>query len=265
MIIVIIAGLLTAGSVVFASDGGTSTNETDQKITMQQAKEIALAEVDGTITSAELDEDNGRSYFEIDINDGTYEYEFEIDAATGKVVDFEKEFKKEHVQQEAGTLLSEEEALAIAKEKAPDATLKEIELEQEKGWQIYDIELMDGNVKYEFEIDAATGEVIDFEKEEKQTKQDKKEVIELTPVEENEATEATPAAKAETESNEQMTSTLTAEDAIAIARQHATGVVTEIERDDNVFEIDMEDGDIEYEIEIDVFTGNVVSFDKDED
>ncbi len=258
MIIVVIAGLLTAGSVVFASDAGVSTDASDQKVTMQQAKEIALAEADGEITSAELDQDNGHSYYEIDINDGTYEYEFEIDVATGEIINFEKEINKEHAHQETGELLSEDEVLAIAQEKAPNATLKEIKLEQDDGWQIYDIELIDGNTKYEIDINAVTGEVIDFEKEVKKTKQaneSNKEVIELTP------TEQTDKKQARTEK----ASTLTAEDAIAIARQHGTGVVTGIEHDDDVFEIEMEDGDIEYDIEIDVFTGNVVSFEKEED
>src|SRR5699024_6776005 len=255
-IIVAIAGLLTAGSVVLASDGGTITDTSEQRITMHEAKEIALAEVDGEITSAELDEEKGRSHYDIDIFDGTYEYEFEIDVETGEIIEFEKEIKKGHQSQETATMLSEDEALAIAFEKAPGATVKEIEFEQEKGWNIYDIELMDGQTKYEMDIDAVTGEILEYEKDEKKAKKDtsaketkvteeSKETLALTPTEEKEQKSE------ETKEN----STLTAEEAIAIARQHATGVVTEIERDDDVFEIELEDGDIEYEIEIDIFTG----------
>lgn len=254
MIVVAIAGLLTAGSVVLASDGGTTTDTSVQKITMHEAKEIALAEVDGEITSAELDDEKGRSYYEIEIFDGTYEYELEIDIETGEIIDFEKEIKKGHEPQETGTMLSDDEALAIALEKAPEATVKEIELEQEKGWNIYDIELMDDQTTYEMDIDAVTGEILEYEKKEKKAKKDKsanKESLELTPPEQK---------------NEQTKehSTRTAEEAIEIAKQHATGVVTEIERDDDVFEIQLEDGDIEYEIEIDIFTGDVVSFEIDD-
>src|SRR5699024_4010122 len=215
-IIVAIAGLLTAGSVVLASDGGTITDTSEQRITMHEAKEIALAEVDGEITSAELDEDKGRSYYEIEIFDGTYEYEFEIDVETGEIIDFEKEMKKGHRAQETGTMLSEDEALAIALEKAPGATVKEIEFEQEKGWNIYDIELMDGQTKYEMDIDAVTGEILEYEKKEKKSKKDtsanketqvkeeSKETLALTPTEEKEQT------KKQTKEN----STLTAEEAI---------------------------------------------------
>lgn len=248
IIAVAAAGVLVAGSVVFASDSGTSS-ESSHSITMDQAKEIALAEVDGNITSAEL-EDN-KSYYDIEIENGSIEYEFEIDAKTGEIIEFEKEDKEKHTQQSSDQVITEEEALAIASEKIPNATVHEIEFEDDKGQKIYDIELVEGTTKYEFDIDAVTGEIVEYEKEVKKgsKKEAKKESIELTS--EEDAVENS--------------SSLTIEEAIAIAKEHAPGTVTEFERDDDVFEIELEDGDIEYELEINIHTGDIVSFEEDRD
>lgn len=247
IIAIALAGVLVAGSVVFASDSGTNS-EASNPITMDQAKEIALAEVDGSITSAEL-EDN-KSYYDIEIENGSIEYEFEIDAATGEIIDFEKDDKEKHTQQSSDQVMTEEEALAIASEKVSNATVQDIELENNDGQKIYDIELVEGTTKYEFDIDAVTGEIVEYEKDVKKgsKKEGKKETIELTQ-----------------EDAVENTSSLTIEEAIAIAKEHAPGNVTEVERDDDVFEIEVEDGDIEYELEINIHTGDIVSFDEDRD
>ncbi|MFD0951687.1 PepSY domain-containing protein [Virgibacillus natechei] len=51
-----------------------------------KAEEIALNEFDGQITELELDEDDGRLMYEIEIEDGEDEAEIEIDAYTGEIL-----------------------------------------------------------------------------------------------------------------------------------------------------------------------------------
>lgn len=75
-----------------------NTGQTDNKvggtaeapaIPADKAKEIALKETDGgTITDFELDSDDGRSYYEIEIAKGNMEYELEINAADGSIIEF---------------------------------------------------------------------------------------------------------------------------------------------------------------------------------
>ncbi|MBP2079831.1 PepSY domain-containing protein [Oceanobacillus polygoni] len=55
----------------------------------QQAREIALKEFDGTIKEFELDEDDGRFVYELEIINGDKEAEFEIDALTGEILEME--------------------------------------------------------------------------------------------------------------------------------------------------------------------------------
>lgn len=67
--------------------------ESSQNITLEKAKEIALAKVpDAKIKKLELDIDDGRAIYEGEMYKGNYEYEFEIDASTGKIIKWEQEY-----------------------------------------------------------------------------------------------------------------------------------------------------------------------------
>lgn len=58
-------------------------------ITQQQAIEIALAKVNGTVTGVELDD--GYEY-DIEIVSGQFEYDFEINATTGTITKMEQDY-----------------------------------------------------------------------------------------------------------------------------------------------------------------------------
>ncbi|WP_052131640.1 PepSY domain-containing protein [Planococcus sp. CAU13] len=71
---------------------GNEQNVSSQNglISAEQAKDIALRESGGgTIVEFELDNDDGRQYYEIEIVNGQTEYELEIDAAYGSITEFE--------------------------------------------------------------------------------------------------------------------------------------------------------------------------------
>ncbi|SFE74838.1 PepSY domain-containing protein [Alteribacillus iranensis] len=55
-------------------------------IDMKKAQDIALSETGGTIMEAELDEDDGRTYYEFEINTDKGEAEVEVDAFTGEII-----------------------------------------------------------------------------------------------------------------------------------------------------------------------------------
>jgi len=82
------------------TDSSTTEKEelrvtTDSVITEQEAKEIALAKVPGATTDDirefETDLDNGRKEYEGKIIYDDIEYEFEIDAKTGNITNWETE------------------------------------------------------------------------------------------------------------------------------------------------------------------------------
>lgn len=62
-------------------------------ISREEAKQIALNEFQGKVVEIELDEDDGRWVYEIEIEDGKYEAELELDAVTGEIIEKEIELE----------------------------------------------------------------------------------------------------------------------------------------------------------------------------
>ena len=60
-------------------------------ISMEKAKEIALKQVKGNIVSTQIEKEDGMDKYEIIIQAKDGKYEVEIDKATGKVLEVEKE------------------------------------------------------------------------------------------------------------------------------------------------------------------------------
>ncbi|MEZ7172674.1 PepSY domain-containing protein [Sporosarcina sp. OR05] len=251
----------------------TDTKWTDKMITEEQAVAIAKGMVNAIVKDIELDKDDNLHYYDIELEDEKFEYEVKVDAITSEVIKFDKEAldnDDEHAQPEK--LLTKEEALTIAKKKA-NGTVEKIELDSDDNRKVYEIEIKDDEFEYEIDLDAATGEVLNFEKDRYRTAKNDTvpkveatkqnvtnhslQVVQTTPVkQEVKAEQSQPVAKR---------TKLTKEQVLAIAKQKATGVVTEFELDGNVYEVEMEDGDIEYELKIDAYTGAILSFEKDEE
>jgi uncharacterized membrane protein YkoI len=279
MLIPAMAGVVAIGGVAMADDSAPSVSkQADKMISLQEAKQVATQKVKGGyVTEIELDQDDGRYHFDIDLKDNKNEYDLEVDAFTGEIIKFEKEVEKDRTQAKSGKLLTKEEAIAIAKKQAA-GTVKEIELDDDDGRKVYEIEIKDNEFKYEIELDAVTGKVLEFEKD--RYRSAKKEVKAQPQTQVKEQTEKVAAStlnvvepvkeKQAVKPVENKKSTkktkLSKDQAIAIAKQHASGVVTEFELDDDdVYEIEMEDGDIEYELEIHAYTGAILSFERDDD
>ena len=61
------------------------------EINEERAKQIALEQVSGQVMSVETEEDDGKTKFEVIVQAKDGRYEVEIDKATGKVLEVEKE------------------------------------------------------------------------------------------------------------------------------------------------------------------------------
>ena len=128
----------------------------------------------------EMDVENGIMVYEVDFHVGNREYDYEINAVTGAVVKYENETDDDfHAPSSSGTenvpspapgsYISKETAkntaLAHAGVSAANAKHMEIELDEEDGIMVYDIEFVAGGIEYSYEIDAATGAVREYESE----------------------------------------------------------------------------------------------------
>jgi uncharacterized membrane protein YkoI len=156
-------------------------------LTPEEALAIALEHAGVTadeirLESNEFDRDDRRVQYEIEFHVGRTEYDYDIDAKDGTVLRVEKDEKPAPTEPvtpsvpEATeptvpavpkvTYLTAEEAIQIALSHA-GVTAKNAyaEFDIDDGRAEFDVEFCVDRMEYEYEIDAITGKILNFEKE----------------------------------------------------------------------------------------------------
>jgi len=134
-------------------------------LTIAEVKEIALNEFPGVIKELELDKDDGRLGYDIEIkNENGEEAEMEIDAYTGEIFKMELEMKpnSQGSKQLPNDILSVTEVSEIALNEF-SGKVKEIELDEDDGRLLYELEIKNKGKEAEMDIDARTGEILEME------------------------------------------------------------------------------------------------------
>ena len=146
--------------------------QTGDLIGESRAREIALQHAglssnQVTFILAKLDWDDGRRVYDVEFYSGNKEYDYEIDATSGAVLsyDFDAEHYTAPSGNQSGNYISQEKAAQLAQDRAPNATLIKIQFEFDDGRAVYEGELREGRTEYEFEIDATTGNFIQWEQD----------------------------------------------------------------------------------------------------
>lgn len=145
-------------------------------IGLEAAKSAAVKDAgisSPTFTKATLDRDDGRSLYEIEFISGSTKYEYDIDALTGSVLSK----KTRALSSSSGTgtdgLISEADARAKALADAglseSGVTFGKVELDYDDGRWEYEIEFYTSAGKYEYDIDASSGAILQKESEAAQT------------------------------------------------------------------------------------------------
>ena len=134
----------------------TNNSNTASKITKDEAKQIALNHANVTnITNYEIELDGNK--YEIEFNANNKEYEYDIDATTGKII----KYSIDNNYKEPNPIISKDEAKQIALNHANVTNIYEYEIELDDNK--YEIEFKSGNKEYEYEINATTGKIIEYE------------------------------------------------------------------------------------------------------
>ena len=151
--------LLSAVGCAFAAD----------MITIDEAKQIAFDHAGVTadqvlFTKAHLDRDDGRTVYDIEFYVGPTEYDLDIDAYTGKITGFETEnknrdFSIENITEDEAKLI----AAAYVNMKVEDVIFTKCHLDREDGRTVFEMEFVADGREYEFDIDAATGAISEFD------------------------------------------------------------------------------------------------------
>lgn len=160
-------------------------------ISLEKAKETAAAHTgrkkdEVTFTKAETDRDDGRQVYEIEFfTDELEKYEFTIDAETGMIESWEFDAEEKDIPEElrnkqntsekptSTSAASATDSLASVKSavlkkagfKESDVTWGRIHSDYDDGRQIYEGKFFQGRLEYEFEVDAKTMTVIDWDVE----------------------------------------------------------------------------------------------------
>ncbi len=143
-------------------------------ISIDEAKEKALAHAglspsQVNFTKQKLEWEDGEQVYEIEFfTKDLVEYKYEIHAFTGKVLSFEQDGSHGGPSGPSTGLISQARAQEIALSLVPGATVGhiiEMELDEDDGRYIYQLEIEYGHMEYEIEIDAVTGAVLEFKAE----------------------------------------------------------------------------------------------------
>ncbi len=155
-------------------------------IGVRQAENIAFTHAgvsEAQVRELEIDYDyeDGRLIYEIEFYVKGSEYEYEIDARNGNVLKFEQDHKEvvtkptdkpgntaDKAQPNTdksliGHARAEEIAFQHAGVSRSQVRKLETELEFEKGVSYYEVEFKVGTTEYEYEIDAYSGKILDYE------------------------------------------------------------------------------------------------------
>ena len=149
----------------------------------EQAKEIAanhagVAVADVTFHSVSLEEDDGRRVYDVEFYSGSTEYDYEIDAATGDILSYDNDVENFSIPQQSaqnpqgaatGSYIGDDAAKAAALQRAglteDQVRWEKCELDEDDGRFSYELEFSSGQHEYECEVEAFTGEILNFEQD----------------------------------------------------------------------------------------------------
>ena len=188
--------LLTSKQVKIEDTKVKSRINNSAYIGEEKAKQIAFndASVNANnvnLLKVEIDYDDGRLVYEVDFYSNNTEYDYEIDAKTGEILERDIE-KERNINTNSNTSASTNtdintnnitstknttNSASISRERAKEIAFKNanvssssvreltVELDYERGKAVYEVDFKSGNMEYDYEIDATTGSIIKVDKE----------------------------------------------------------------------------------------------------
>lgn len=159
-----------------AAATSTSTSSTD--IGAEKAKEIALQHAgvsasNAVFVKAERERDDGRLTYDVDFYAGNKEYDYEILAADGTILSYDADIEGYRIPSSTSTSSSgyigveraKEIALQHAGLSASGVNFVKAEFDYDDGRAEYEIEFHHNFREYEYTIDAASGTILEAERD----------------------------------------------------------------------------------------------------
>lgn len=154
---------------------GAAASFADAPVTAEEARNIALrhaglAEDSARHIKVRGDYEQGQEIYEVEFYAGGNEYDYDISKADGDILKFSKEQKQSRRHHRALVRVEEislEDAAAKALARVPGANRSALRIHRDRddGRFTYEGDIYYGGYEYDFEIDAATGEFIQWERD----------------------------------------------------------------------------------------------------
>lgn len=260
---------LIAGSRGISDSTVSQTGTASSKgyISVDEAKSAAyahagVAESDVVYVETDFDSEHGVMVYEVEFYAGNVEYEYDINAQTGEVV--------KYAQQNTGTSIpsgtvsgdyigetaAKEAALSHAGVSEADVCWLKADFDSDDGIYLYELEFAANGVKYDYDVNALTGDIVKFEQEQTGN------------LSGNGNQYGSGAGSVDTSSfiGEAAAKSAALSDA-GVSESDVTRMKCELDRDNGSYkyEIEFDVGRMEYEYEVDASTGAILKSEHDYD
>ena len=154
-------GAAGAGGEGNAAGSGELNGDSALSIALENA---GVPEEDAYNVKVERDRENDVPIFQVEFETQYGDYDFEIALADGRIVGADYEVDEEWLDALGGSPVTQEKAREIAASKVPGSSAGDVQLweENEDGRVRLEGELFHDGIKYEFEMDADTGIIFDW-------------------------------------------------------------------------------------------------------
>ena len=133
-------------------------------LTEEDAKAQVLALYpDAEIVSVLLERDDRLQEYVVLFNASGFTGKIDLNPETGAVLDRELDYTR--TAELSSGPLSKEQAKELVLSKVENGRIVEFETDRDDGRKVYEGEVISGNVKYDFEIDADTGVILKWEQD----------------------------------------------------------------------------------------------------
>ncbi|HEY4552835.1 MAG TPA: PepSY domain-containing protein [Bacillaceae bacterium] len=159
------AGLILFGGAMGAGALSDSTAKANngvesERISMEDASDIAIKAAGGKVESIELEKEHGRLVYDIDMSEQSDDddVEVKVDAVTGEIIKLEKDRDHDDDRHVSNMEVTKEQAIQIALADSPG---KVVETEFDKDDACYEIEIKTDSGEVELKIDAHSGKIVE--------------------------------------------------------------------------------------------------------
>lgn len=156
----------------------TGTASSKAYISVDDAKSAAYAHAgvsasDVTFVKTDFDSEHGVMVYEVEFYAGSVEYEYDINAQTGEVVKYSRESKTAVIPSTStttsgsyiGEAAAKTAALSHAGVSESDVCWLQADFDRDDGVYVYELEFSANGLKYDYSVNALTGEIVKFEQE----------------------------------------------------------------------------------------------------